>query len=76
MKKSIELFCDKLSTKLNKIVTYKYEQLILNIKGGENYRIFVNNEKTKLIINESDYTTNIAEQKELIDICVEYCVKF
>jgi hypothetical protein len=75
MGKMIQLFCDKLSTKLNKKITNKYEQLIPNIKGGENYRIFVNGEKTKLIINESDYSNNIAEQKELIDMCVEYCVK-
>jgi hypothetical protein len=73
MEKKIQLFCDKLSKKLNKKITYKYEQLTPNIKGGENYRIFVNDEKTKLIINESDYTNNITEQKELIDMCVEYC---
>jgi hypothetical protein len=75
MEKKIQLFCDKLSKKLNKKITYKYEQLMPNIKGGENYRIFVNDEKTKLIINESDYTNNITEQKELIDMCAEYCFK-
>jgi hypothetical protein len=74
MKKSIELFCEKLSEKLNESITYQEETIIPNIKGGINYRIIVNGNPTKLIINESDYTDILDEQNELIEMCVEYCV--
>lgn len=74
MKKSIELFCEKLSEKLNESITYQEETIIPNIKGGINYRIIVNGTPTKLIINESDYTDILDEQNELIEMCVEYCV--
>ena len=74
MKKTIELFCEKLSEKLNKGITYQEETIIPNIKGGINYRIIVNGKPTKLIINESDYTNILDEQNELIEMCVEYCV--
>ena len=74
MEKRIELFCEKLSKRLNEVVTHQEEKIIPNIKGGVNYRIIVNGNPTKLIINESDYTDNLDEQNELIEMCVEYCV--
>jgi hypothetical protein len=74
MEKRIELFCEKLSKVLNEVVTHQEEKIIPNIKGGVNYRIIVNGNPTKLIINESDYTDNLDEQNELIEMCVEYCV--
>jgi hypothetical protein len=73
MEDRIKLFCEKLSKKLNKTVTFKSEKLTPNIKGGENYRIIVNGKITKLIINGNDYTDNVDEQNELIEMCVEYC---
>ncbi len=69
----INLFCEKLSKKLNKTVTFKNEELRPNIKGGKNYRIVVNEKITKLIINENDYTDNVDEQNEVIEMCAEYC---
>lgn len=74
MENRIKLFCEKLSKRLNESITYQEETITPNIKGGVNYRIIVNKIPTKLIINESDYTDNLDEQVELIEMCVEYCM--
>lgn len=73
MENQIKIFCERLSEKLNKQVTYKEETLTPNIKGGNNYRIIVGGKETNLIINEKDYTNDFEEQNELIKMCAEYC---
>lgn len=65
MKTKIETFCEELTQKSNKKITFEAEEIIPNVNGGENYRLFADGTKTKVILSENIITNNIGSNPVL-----------
>lgn len=72
MKTKIETFCEELTQKSNKKITFETEEIIPNVNGGENYRLFADGTKTKVILSENNITNNTEERNELINMVCEH----
>lgn len=71
MKTKIKIFCDKLSQKSNKKITFVSKAVVPNINGGENYCLYADGVKTKVILSENTITDNEEERNELIEMVCE-----
>jgi hypothetical protein len=74
METKIKQFCDELSQKSKKKITFECEKTVPNFIGGDDemYRLYVDGAITKVILSENNITDNEDERNELINMLCKH----